>query len=78
LTDFELKLVARIAHECGIDVSGVSILEKRGRDAGRERVGLGDDGLGVIGDEDREDTGEKLLRRFTASNRRAVVSSNVG
>ena len=48
-----------------VEVPGLRILEKSWRDSRVERVGLLDDGLGVVCNNDLEDAAEKLPGRFT-------------
>ena len=45
------------------------VLEEGRRDARREGIGVDDDGLGVIGNEDAEDATEKRPRRFARLDR---------
>jgi hypothetical protein len=54
------------------------VLEKAGRDARRQRIGLEDDRLGVIRDDDNEDAPENSQAASHASIARAVVSSKPG
>jgi hypothetical protein len=68
---FDAPLVAGMPHPRGVDVKmpRLRVLEKAGRDARRQRIGLEDDRLGVIRDDDIEDAPEKLPGRFTRLNR---------
>ena len=63
---FDAPFVAGMPHARGIDVkvARLRVLEKRRRDARRQRIGLDDDRLGVIRDQDVEDAAEKLPRRL--------------
>src|SRR5271167_3585527 len=53
---FDAGLVPSMPHARGVDMkmASLGILEKRGRDARRERIRIDDDGLGVIRNEDRK------------------------
>src|SRR5688572_26285101 len=57
-------------HPRGVDVKmpRLRVLEKAGRDARRQRIGLEDDRLGVIRNDDVEHATKKLPGRFTRLN----------
>jgi hypothetical protein len=67
----DAPFVARLPDAGRVDmkVARLRILEKRRRDPRREGIGLDDDRLGVIRNEDLENAAEKLPRRFTRLDR---------
>src|SRR4026208_1808780 len=58
------SFVTRRPHARRVDVKvpGVGIVEKGRRDAGRQGIGIDDDGLGVIRDDHFEDAAEEVPR----------------
>ena len=64
---FDPSLVLGPARAGGIDVEAarLGIFEELGREAGAERIGLDDDPLGVVGDQDLEDPAVKRPGGFT-------------
>jgi len=72
--------VARMPDACGVDIKipRLRVLQKGWGDPGGERIGIDDDRLGVIGNDDGKGAAEKLPGASQASIARAVVSSNVG
>ncbi|HVL68918.1 MAG TPA: hypothetical protein VM364_16805 [Vicinamibacterales bacterium] len=67
----DAALVTGRSHACRIDmkVARLGVLEEGRRDPRREGIGVDDDGLGVIGNEDAEGAAEKRPRRFTRVDR---------
>ena len=63
---FDPAFVASMAHAGRIDVKmpSLGVLKKRGRDARREGIGVGDDRLGVLRNNDLEAAAETLPSRF--------------
>ena len=68
---FHASFVPRMFHAGGIDfqIPGLRVLEKRGRDARRQRVRLQDDRFGVVGDQDMESPAVELPSGFARVNR---------
>src|SRR5713101_6828971 len=77
----DARVVARAAHPRGVDVEAarLRVLEERGRQARRERVGRLYDALGVVDDQHFEDAAEELPRRLARGDRRArcLLEANV-
>src|SRR5262245_12309986 len=64
---FDAPLIAGMPHARRVDMkmARLRVLEKRRRDARGEGIGVDDDRLGVIRNEDFENAAEKLPGRFT-------------